>query len=80
MTKNASAAGVVLLAILLRGALITYGTYQDAHSDLKYTDVDYRVFSDAARFVLHSEPDQQAQGWLPKRLQWTVGELSEVVY
>ncbi|KAG9013002.1 GPI mannosyltransferase 1 [Tulasnella sp. JGI-2019a] len=47
-----------LLAISLRAALLIYGEYHDVHSALKYTDIDYRVFSDATKFILrtHSLP------------------------
>ena len=38
-------------SILLRLVLLLYGSYQDAHSALKYTDIDYYVFTDAARFL-----------------------------
>ncbi|KAI8691592.1 hypothetical protein LRP88_08848 [Fusarium phalaenopsidis] len=39
------------IALLLRLILLFYGLYQDAHSALKYTDIDYLVFTDASRFL-----------------------------
>jgi GPI mannosyltransferase 1 subunit M len=38
-------------AILLRAIMLVYGFFQDAYSPLKYTDIDYYVFTDAALFV-----------------------------
>ncbi|KAH8913864.1 glycosyltransferase family 50 protein [Atractiella rhizophila] len=45
----------LLLAFLARFFLILYSIHHDAHSVLKYTDIDYRVFTDAAYFLLHPQ-------------------------
>lgn len=42
---------VFTASILFRLALILYGRWQDANSPVKYTDIDYFVFTDAARFI-----------------------------
>lgn len=70
---------LLTLAVALRIILIIYGAYQDAHSSLKYTDLDYRVFSDAAKAILHPTPHAHAQGWLPAKLGWNIGELSQLL-
>ncbi len=53
---------VFAVSAILRVALIVYSEWHDARSVVKYTDVDYRVFSDAARFVLHPTDGNRAQG------------------
>lgn len=67
----------VQLGIALRLGLIVYGEYHDRHSALKYTDVDYRVFSDATKLVWSptaSASGDQASGWLTRRLNLGLGE------
>ena len=36
-----------------RAAMIMYGDYQDRMMEVKFTDVDYKVFTDAARHVYY---------------------------
>lgn len=40
-----------LISALFRVFLILYGEWQDAHMEVRYTDVDYFVFSDAATLM-----------------------------
>ncbi|KAH9616454.1 hypothetical protein KSS87_012132 [Heliosperma pusillum] len=42
---------VLVFSTALRVALIIYGEWQDSHMEVRYTDVDYLVFSDAAALV-----------------------------
>jgi phosphatidylinositol glycan class M len=51
MTFFNSPTKVISASIALRAALLVYGAWQDAHSPIKYTDIDYLVFTDAARYV-----------------------------
>jgi len=62
------------LGLILRLVLILYGHFHDQHSALKYTDVDYRVFSDASKFLVHSKEGETASGPLSKSLALTLGE------
>ncbi|KAG6885882.1 hypothetical protein C0993_008401 [Termitomyces sp. T159_Od127] len=66
---------IITLSILLRVSLIMYSEWHDKHSVVKYTDIDYRVFSDAARFVLHPGPSNTAQGPLAR----AIPELRNVI-
>lgn len=43
------------IATILRVILLVYGVWQDAYSAVKYTDIDYLVFTDASRFVAAGE-------------------------
>ncbi|TFK30163.1 GPI mannosyltransferase 1 [Coprinopsis marcescibilis] len=61
---------VLLFSALLRVGLILYSEWHDARSLVKYTDVDYRVFTDAAWFISNPGPGNanRAQGPLKQFL------------
>ncbi|KAG5636199.1 hypothetical protein H0H81_008869 [Sphagnurus paluster] len=68
---------VLLLSVGIRVTLILYSEWHDARSVVKYTDIDYRVFSDAAQFLLRSGPGNanRAQGPLAHLLApLTIGD------
>ncbi|TXG73612.1 hypothetical protein EZV62_002191 [Acer yangbiense] len=46
---------VLLFSAIFRIILIIYGEWQDSHMEVRYTDVDYLVFSDAASFMASGE-------------------------
>jgi phosphatidylinositol glycan class M len=43
---------LLFAGLLLRIGFLIYGHFQDQHPVIKFTDVDYTVFTDAAEFVL----------------------------
>lgn len=69
---------ILCLSVVVRVALILYSEWHDARSLVKYTDIDYRVFSDAAFYLLHPGPGNEAQGPLHE-LFGNVGEYVAVM-
>ena len=45
------------IGFFIRLSFLLYGELQDAHFDIKYTDIDYNVYSDASFYVSsHKSP------------------------
>ncbi|KAF9014114.1 PIG-M-domain-containing protein [Cyathus striatus] len=53
---------VLIISVLIRVILVLYSEWHDARSVVKYTDVDYRVFSDAAYFIAHPSESNLREG------------------
>jgi phosphatidylinositol glycan class M len=46
---------LLLISALLRALLTAWGYVQDHYMSVKYTDIDYSVFTDAARYVVRGQ-------------------------
>lgn len=40
------------LGLAVRAVLLVFGAWQDAHAQVKYTDIDYEVITDGAAFMV----------------------------
>ena len=49
----------MLLGIAVRVGLLAWGEYQDSYMEVKYTDIDYQVYTDASSYVWQGESPYQ---------------------
>lgn len=74
---------ILTASVIIRVALIVYSEWHDARSVVKYTDVDYRVFSDAARFTLNPTDENKAEGPIGRWLglgEYVIWLQNDIVY
>ncbi|KAI8619661.1 PIG-M-domain-containing protein [Chytriomyces sp. MP71] len=77
MPSKLEAHQVVVLAIALRAGLSIFGVFQDAYSAVKYTDIDYAVFSDAAALVSQGQsPFLRATYRYTPLLAWLLARIN----
>lgn len=70
-TIFSSPAVIFTLAFILRTVLLIWGIYQDANSPIKYTDIDYLVFTDASRYLSRGQsPYERATYRYTPLLAW----------
>ena len=50
---------IFAIAVAVRAALLAFGAWQDRTLPLKYTDIDYDVYTDAARFMVAGQSPYQ---------------------
>lgn len=72
---------VLWAGVVVRLALIAYGEWHDSQHAVKYTDVDFEVFSDAATSVWHhGSPYARATYRYTPLLAWILAPLQHLVH
>ncbi|OXC69286.1 hypothetical protein AYX13_02231 [Cryptococcus neoformans] len=75
---RAKTSQIILLSLALHLALILYADHVDSHPEryggLRYTDIDWRVVTDAARLIFAPTENEQAKGWLVKKVGLPIGD------